>query len=145
MKKILFSILFVLACCTSFAFSSAPLAGQNTCKVDTVQWTAGPALDGIKAYYRIDSCGSLPVVFLKFINTNNYNVSITWDDQLSFLNEPALRQIKSEKSTLVVSPGEIAGTECDKPAIPVLLIKPVDSPIVPIVGFVFSNLTVSKN
>ena len=73
--------------------------------------SGGNQIDGVEGFFAQDMCNSEPVILVKFINHNTYNVNISWSDGIftsdaKWINKSEIKDIK--KITLSAQ-NEIAG------------------------------------
>jgi hypothetical protein len=73
------------------------------------EWTFHLEMDGVKAYSRIAKCNEESVVFLKFVNSNSGDVTVSWDEQMKFQGSDSFEKVNPMEMLLSVSPGEIFG------------------------------------
>ncbi len=140
----------VLTICVSFlsvpALAKLPANSATTVhNVVTGDWVLQSELNGVKAYYMISTCDSVPVVFLKFVNSNGYSVKVTWDDQVKVAGEANTRRTKTFSLSVTVNPGEIAGSTCTNPAVKELVSKTYLPVSAVLESFTFLNLAVTQN
>jgi hypothetical protein len=109
MKKAVVSI-FLSIFCLSLSYSAF---SQNAVKWEPVYLTVsgGNILDGVEAYFRADVCNSESVIFIKFINRNNYSVKLSWFDavfttEAKWINKNSAGELKTVTLT---SNTELAG------------------------------------
>ena len=139
-------IAYALFCLVLISWT--PAINKTTNTVITVvnpadEWVFSTEKDGVKAYYRISTCGDDQVVYLRFVNANTGAVTISWNDEIQFTGEPSPRTLKAENSAITIQSGETAGTTCVNPAVPELVVKPTVSPIVNIESYSFQQLTIT--
>lgn len=128
--------------------SWTPAINKTTNTVRTVvnpadEWVFSTEKEGVKAYYKISTCGDDQVVYLRFVNANAGAVSVSWKDEIQFAGEPSPRTLKAESTAITIQPGETTGTTCVNPAVPELVVKPTVSPIVNIESYSFQQLTIT--
>jgi len=84
MKKIIITSLLLVICLSV----NSRIFAQNSSKWEPVFLTVsgGNYLDGVEAYFKTDICNTESVVFIKFINKNDYAVKLSWFDAV-FTNE----------------------------------------------------------
>jgi len=126
-------------------FTSAHLIQKNLLTVSAEEWTLATEKSGVKAYYRITTCGDDQVIYLRFVNSNSGAVQVSWKGEIQFTGEPTPRSIKEENSSLTLQNGEVSGTTCTNPANAELVIKPVASPVVNMEAYFFQQLTITQN
>ncbi|TDO22274.1 hypothetical protein [Sediminibacterium goheungense] len=124
---------------------SAPFFPKTGFIVSTDEWILAVEKTGVKAYYRIATCGEDQVIYLRFVNSNAGAAQVSWKGEIQFTGEPVPRSIKEENSVLTVQPGEVAGTSCINPMITELVVKPLHSPIVNMEAYFFQQLTITQN
>ena len=146
-KMISAIIPFVFFCVFSNSSEAKPIIPVLYYSISTVDsaWVLQTELKDVKAYYKITQCGNEQVVFLKFVNSGNTSVTVTWDDQMQFSGETTPRKIKSTTSSLILLPGEISLLSCNDISNPILISKPTENPVVNIESFSFLNITVTSN
>jgi hypothetical protein len=125
--------------------SSATLFPKNTFTITAEEWTPAVEKDGVKAYYRITTCGEDQVIYLRFVNSNAGAVRVSWKGEVQFTGEAVPRSIKEENSSLTLQNGEISGTTCTNPANAELVVKPTVSPVVNMEAYFFQQLTITQN
>lgn len=125
--------------------SSPNLLPENIFTVPAEEWTLATEKNGVKAYYRITTCGEDQVIYLRFVNSNTGAVQVSWKGEIQFTGEAIPRSIKEENSTLTVQNGEVSGISCTNPAIAELVVKPVLAPIVNMEAYFFQQLTITQN
>lgn len=70
--------------------------------------------DGVAAFYKVDECNGQKVVFLKFINTNNYSVQIEWYDGIFTIDKEWKKFLDADHlKTLNLAPGKEISGECN--------------------------------
>lgn len=152
MKTFLPKVLGIIILCIFFVSApqivranSVPEFKTSKSLVDTsADWVLQSELNGVKAFYQVSACDSVPVIFLKFINSNEYDVKIDWDDQVKVVGDASPRRTKTFSLSLTVKPGAVAGITCDNPAVVELVSKPYLPADAVIEAFVFLNLTVTQ-
>jgi hypothetical protein len=85
MKRTIFTSLLLVICLSA----NSLIFAQNTAsKWEPVFITVsgGNYLDGVDVYFKTDICNTESVVFIKFINNNDYAVKLSWFDAV-FTNE----------------------------------------------------------
>ena len=108
------------------------------------QWTLGQSTGNVEFYYSITACGADSVVFLKFVNSNNTGVKVTWNEVFDTQEEAGAKGYFGPK-TLVLQPGTTEQSDCSSVDCPDCLILPTEvSPAYPanIRHFAFSDVTV---
>lgn len=125
--------------------SSATLFPKNTLTVPVDEWTAAVEKNGVKAFYRITTCGEDQVIYLRFVNSNSGAVQVSWKGEIQFTGEAVPRSVKEENSSLTLQNGEISGTTCTNPANAELVVKPTVSPVVNMEAYFFQQLTITQN
>ncbi len=118
---------------------------KNILTVPAEEWTLATEKSGVKAYYRITTCGEDQVIYLRFVNSNPGAVQVSWKGEIQFTGEPTPRSIKEENSNLTLENGEVSGTTCINPANAELVVKPVVSPVVNMEAYFFQQLTITQN
>lgn len=139
-------IAYALFCLVLISWT--PAINKTTNQVRTTinpadEWVLSTEKDGIKAYYKISTCGDDQVVYLRFVNANAGAVTVSWKDEIQFAGEPSPRTLKEESTKITIQPGESAGTTCVNPSVPELVVKPTVSPIVNIESYSFQQLTIT--
>lgn len=109
------------------------------------EWILSTEKDGVKAYYRITTCGEDQVIYLRFVNSNAGAVQISWRGEIQFTGEEKPRSIQEENTSLTLQKGEVSGTSCINPAIAELVVKPQHAPIVNMEAYFFHQLTITQN
>lgn len=107
-KKILFFSFFLFSISIQNIFSSNP-------DWQTIYLTPGGGnmMDGVEAYFQLESCNGEDVVLVKFINHNDYTVQLEWYDavftsSLKWINHDDER---NKKILLIAPKNEVRG-EC---------------------------------
>lgn len=77
------------------------------------EWQLHSKVDGVEIYFVISSCNDHDVVFLKFINTNSTNKTITWEEEFWTANIHVPNHPQGRK-TLTLNPGEVSESDCLK-------------------------------
>lgn len=94
-------------------FSSQLLIANNEQNWQTIYLTPGGGnqMDGVEAYFKTATCNGEAVVYVKFINHNDYSVQLEWFDavftqELKWINKDEERS----KKILLISPkAEVEG------------------------------------
>ena len=98
---------------------------QNTSKWEPVFLTVsgGNYLDGVEVYFKTDICNTESVVFIKFINKNDYAVKLSWFDAV-FTNENKWihKDAPSELQTILLAAKSEKAGDCAS-SNPQLIIK----------------------
>lgn len=123
----------------------APMFQTNDFTISAEEWTLATEKSGVKAYYRITTCGDDQVIYLRLVNSNSGAVQVSWKGVLQFTGEPSPRSIKEDLSQITIQTGETTGTTCVNPSVPELVVKPVDAPVVNIESYFFQQLTITQN
>src|SRR6185369_5583227 len=116
----------------------------NAWAKDKTAWTFSKTTDNVDLYYSIGSCKGEQVVFLKFVNHNKTNVSISWKDVLQTQTgsgEKAFRGIQN----LILAPGVTMNEDCSANHIPACILRSTEVSLthrVEIRKFDFENVTV---
>lgn len=94
-------------------FSSRLVHATNEQDWQTIYLTPGGGnlMDGVEAYFQLATCNGESVVYIKFINHNDYSVKLEWFDavftqDLKWINKDEVRQ---KKSLLVAPKNEMTG------------------------------------
>ena len=69
-------------------------------------------VDGVEAYSMKTTCGTEEVVFIKFVNKNNYKVRVEWVDAIKTAGGWIYAKTKSPKS-LYIEPGNTIIGQCN--------------------------------
>ena len=128
-------ILFSILCMTA----SISLKAQTN-------WTQDQTLNGVKCYHKIEQCNGVNVVFLKFDNTTNGILYISWKEVFNTQLENNIEGWKGVKQ-MTLAPGVTEQSNCSDNRTPSCLLVPLDaSPAYPAVisNFSFSNLSVTS-
>lgn len=109
-------------------------------------WTLDQSVKGVEFYHQLTQCDGNTVVFLKFKNTTNQNVLITWNEVFGTQLKTGVSGWKGSKQ-LVLSPGTTLQANCTDLTHPECLVVSLD--IAPthkslIRSFAFANITVAK-
>lgn len=139
------ALLCVMLLSWSPKLSSASFFQKNTFTVSAEEWTLATEKSGVKAYYRITTCGEDQVIYLRFVNSNAGAVQVSWKGEIQFTGEAVPRSVKEENSSLTLQNGEISGTTCTNPANAELVVKPTVSPVVNMEAYFFQQLTITQN
>lgn len=123
----------------------APEFQTHHVAVKAEEWIPAAEKSGVKAYYRITTCGDDQVIYLRLVNSNAGVVQVSWKGEIQFTGETVPRSIKEENSNLTLQSGELAGTSCINPVIAELVVKPVHSPVVNMEAYFFQQLTITRN
>ena len=89
-----------------------------------LQVTGANTMDGVDASFRLGKCNNENVVFIKFINHNDYSVKLEWFDavftqELKWINKDEER---SKKNLLIPAGAEVSG-DCSNTVSTVLMIN----------------------
>lgn len=76
-------------------------------------WQLAASKEGVEAYYRISTCNNESVVFLKFVNTTDQAVTISWHEEYLFTGEGDYIRVNPDGFELGIPTGEMEGTDCD--------------------------------
>ncbi len=69
--------------------------------------------NGVEAYYQLSQCGDMNVVFLKFVNTNSYNIIVDWNDAVFTQQHTwAVNQKGDRRKTLVIGKHKTIFGDC---------------------------------
>lgn len=113
------------------------VAGRDT----SSEWILQSDINGIKAYYRVSTCGVFPTVLIKFINSNAWAVTLSWENQLAIVGNS--NPVSAGRKTFVVQPGEVSAATCYLAVYPELVVRyDANMPEDVIASFVFKNITV---
>jgi hypothetical protein len=112
-----------------------------------VDWQLDATVSGVQFYHSITGCNGKKVVFLKFVNTNNYQVKIAWKEVFATQADQKVEGFLGQKK-LLLSPGETSETDCENARRKECLILP--SQVSPtynadILKFDYKEITVSKS
>jgi hypothetical protein len=125
--------------------SPVTLFQQTESIVPVEDWVLATEKSGVKAYYRITTCGEDQVIYLRFVNNNLGAAQVSWKGEIRFSGESQPRSIKEQISSLTIQNGEISGTSCINPAIAELVVKQELSPVVNMEAYLFQQLTITLN
>ena len=107
--KLHFSILLFFIFSYRFTFANN---GQDW---QTIYLTPGGGnlMDGVEAYFQLATCNGEQVVYVKFINHNEYSVRLEWFDaiftqELKWINKDA----EENKKSLLIAPKVEAAGKC---------------------------------
>lgn len=121
-RKLHFLIVFVY----SFFSSQTIYANTNDPNWQTIFLTPGGAntIDGVEAYFQLGECNGEDVVYVKFINRNDYYVKVEWFDgvftqELKWIN----KSDEKDKRTVLIQPKKEAIGSCESTNSPNLMIK----------------------
>jgi hypothetical protein len=124
-KRIHLQLLFLIL----FTFSIGPLSADPTSDWQSIYLTpgGGNTMDGVEAYFLLGTCNGEDVVYVKFINHNDYPVKLEWYDavfnqELKWINKD---EEQNKRSVLISSKTEVKG-ECAMKNYPELIIKVKD-------------------
>ncbi|QEC58108.1 hypothetical protein [Flavisolibacter ginsenosidimutans] len=111
-------------------------------------WKLSTTVGGVELYYRIAACGSQKIALLKFVNTNNKAVTISWNEafDVSGANGTAKRSGQAKKQ-LVVAPGKTEQVDCQTDPQKGMVARPAqETPVSTedVSDFRFTNVTVTK-
>ena len=111
-----------------------------------VDWQLDATVSGVQFYHSITGCNGKKVVFLKFVNTNTYQVKIAWKEVFATQADPKIEGYMGQKK-LLLPPGETSETDCANSRHKECLILP--SQVTPtynadILKFEYKEITVSK-
>jgi len=122
----------------------APPHNYFSANTDTsADWILQSDTSGIKAYYRVSTCGVFPAVLLKFVNSNASAVTLNWGNQLVVVGN--INPVDAGNGTIVVQPGEVSIASCALAEYPQLVVRHYSlMPDDVIQGFIFQNLQVSQ-
>lgn len=118
---------------------------QSESIVSVEDWVLATEKTGVKAYYRITTCGEDQVIYLRFVNSNTGAVQVSWKGEIQFSGESQPRSIKEQSSSLTIQNGEVSGTSCINPVIAELVVKQELSPVVNMEAYFFQQLTITQN
>lgn len=109
----------------SLLFSSQILTAHNEEKWQAIYLTPGGGnqMDGIEAFFKTATCNGETVVYVKFINHNDYSVQLEWFDavftqELKWINKDE----EVNKKTLKIAPKSQAEGNCMAGGKPELII-----------------------
>ena len=84
-----------------------------------VDWLLQSKTDGVELYYKVINCNDQEVVILKFVNTNNFDVIVLWDNELLFENDfkyrSNLEKNTEAKNSTFIKAGETTNAQCNQP------------------------------
>lgn len=107
-------------------------------------WSHDQTADGIDFYHQIAQCNGDSVVFLKFVNSNSHNVSITWTEVFDTQTETGVLGFRGTRQ-IILTPGTTLQVDCADTNHSECLIVPLDvTPTHKVVirSFAFANTTV---
>jgi hypothetical protein len=80
MKRICIFFVFLFL----FVFSQKDAPAQESAGWTPVLLTVsgGNSVDGVEVWWTRQQCESFDMVFIRFVNTNNYPVRVTWDNEV---------------------------------------------------------------
>ena len=89
-----------------------------------LQVTGDNHMDGVEASFQINACNGEDVIYVKFINHNNYPVKVEWFDavftqDLTWIN----KEQASDKKSLTIPANKEAKGECSGNLFPELYVK----------------------
>lgn len=116
---------------------SVEVTAQTTFNLDNT-------INGIKFYHQIVQCNGSNVVFLKFENTTNQNVTISFNLVFDTQLEKGLSDFKSVKTILLKS-GATLQTNCEDKSHPECIVTVLDASsayLAKILAFSFANIIV---
>lgn len=120
--------LFYVPILTLF-FMSVKLFAQDNATWQPVylQVTGANVLDGVEAHFQLNKCGAEDVVYIKFNNTNTYDVKLDWFNAVftSELKWITKSGAENKKSIVLSSKKEIKGACVDNTQA-VLVVKLTD-------------------
>ena len=104
-------IFFLLSVSKNFAAVENP--GNNApTEVTKEQWVFHSEVQGVKVYYQVSTCQNNSVVYLKFDNTNNRSVRITWKEVFITKQVPEEREGILGQKQLTLAPGITSQSDC---------------------------------
>jgi hypothetical protein len=107
-------------------------------------WRLDQTMEGIDFYHQIAQCNGDSVVFLKFVNSNSHNVSITWTEVFDTQTETGVLGFRGTRQ-IILTPGTTLQVDCADTNHPECLIVALDvTPTHKVVirSFAFANITV---
>lgn len=140
----------VMLSITFFAFSpnikasSAKTLLKDSYYKDTSDWVLQSDTAGIKAYYKVSTCGVFPAILLKIVNTNSSPVTIDWENIISIGGNN--NATSAGTGSIVLQSGEqVSAESCINPLYPQLVIRhELLQPDIVIQKFIFQSLRVSQ-
>ncbi|MBW8049439.1 MAG: hypothetical protein FVQ77_03685 [Cytophagales bacterium] len=117
-----------------------------------VDWLLQSKTNGVELYYKVINCNDQEVVILKFINANNFDVKVLWDNELLFESNfhyrSNLENGSEAQNSIVIKAGEIINAQCNELTNPQLIIhyknKVSFPPYVKVIKFRPYNFSVNK-
>jgi hypothetical protein len=97
-----------MVCIASLMFISA--FAQSNQKPSP--WVFDKTVKSVELYHQVTDCNGISTIFLKFVNNNKFQVSLSWDE--SFLTKETsdtLNGVKGRKEIMLM-PGSILETDC---------------------------------
>jgi hypothetical protein len=92
---------------------------QAQTRADKKGWVFDKTVDGVDFYHKITNCEGRKLVFLKFDNKNDFNVTVSWKETFIVEPEEGFRTKSSGKSerfaaqkSLELSPGIVFESDC---------------------------------
>ena len=138
-------LLFTTSSFQSQNYSAFQINSSIKEKVD-VDWQLDATVSGVQFYHSLTRCNGIKVVFLKFVNTNTYQVKIAWKEVFATQADPKIEGYMGQKK-LLLPPGETSETNCENSSHKECLILP--SQVTPtynadILKFEYKEIIVSK-
>ena len=109
------------------------------------QWTLHSDVDGVKSYFRIANCDSAQVVFVKLVNSNSYEATVSWTDKIKIAGSETAIRIKTYQPSLKIPAGATLTAVCQDTAFPDLLIRLFLPNNAVVESYQLDNLTVTHN
>jgi hypothetical protein len=108
--KNLYSIFIFTLILLPGILSAQALGTWEPCSENPVDGTFG--INGVRAYYQLNTCNNIETVLLKVENLNNYAVKVGWND-VAFTNEDKeLTLARQQQDSLTVAANSSAVGDC---------------------------------
>ena len=141
----------LLLLCLCFALLPGYLLAQNkTAQKKPVvkdDWTLDATVNGVQCFYKITECAEKKVVLLRFNNTTNKPLNVSWNERFVVKNGSTnANETSYSKKQIRLLPGVTEQAECGSSALRELIAMPVQKTPVytaDILSFVFYELVVN--
>jgi hypothetical protein len=75
-------------------------------------WKLQKSENGISCYTAITTCSNSQVILLRFTNSNDYPVTVQWNEFFSTSQEPTFKENFRGKKKLLIPPGTTGAESC---------------------------------
>lgn len=89
-------------------------------------WKLDNKVDGVELHHAIITCNNAPAVLLKFVNTNDYEVEVSWKEVVTTSQVSTKTEGNGGKKKMTLGKGETFAANCNETKNRKCLVLPVD-------------------